>query len=197
MFDALFQGFLLSAVVGSFLGWLIHPGERQDSAVFYGRKLAAFIVLITTVTTLFRFPYPAPKGGTDAIVTWLAVTIPLGVLAFTIGAGLYAIGAVAKKIKDDGPEMLGSAIRKTSEAAHRVQLAASDAAQRVETARNYKDQGATATRCPKCNAENEINAKFCTRCATALARVQKCGTCGHDVDFTQRFCGNCGAKTLE
>jgi class 3 adenylate cyclase/tetratricopeptide (TPR) repeat protein len=45
-------------------------------------------------------------------------------------------------------------------------------------------------RCPNCEHENTIQAKFCEQCAAPLGR--SCGDCGSLVSPTARFCPQCG-----
>ena len=45
-------------------------------------------------------------------------------------------------------------------------------------------------RCDGCSFENPDDARFCSRCGTALG--YRCPTCGHDVAPDDRFCSHCG-----
>jgi class 3 adenylate cyclase/tetratricopeptide (TPR) repeat protein len=45
-------------------------------------------------------------------------------------------------------------------------------------------------KCPKCQHENALEAKFCEECAAALARA--CVNCGSPVSYTAKFCTQCG-----
>jgi class 3 adenylate cyclase/tetratricopeptide (TPR) repeat protein len=44
-------------------------------------------------------------------------------------------------------------------------------------------------KCPNCEHENTVQAKFCDQCATPLGRT--CGNCGGGVSPTARFCPQC------
>jgi len=46
-------------------------------------------------------------------------------------------------------------------------------------------------KCPKCDVENQDNAKFCEECGGRLA--QSCPKCGALVQATAKFCEGCGA----
>ena len=45
-------------------------------------------------------------------------------------------------------------------------------------------------KCPNCEHENTVQAKFCEQCATPLGRT--CGNCGSAVSSTAKFCPQCG-----
>src|SRR5262249_10069978 len=45
-------------------------------------------------------------------------------------------------------------------------------------------------KCPNCEHENSVGAKFCEQCATPLGRA--CENCGSAVSSTARFCPECG-----
>src|ERR1700730_12491617 len=45
-------------------------------------------------------------------------------------------------------------------------------------------------KCPKCQHENALEAKFCEECAAPLARA--CVNCGSPVSYTAKFCTQCG-----
>src|SRR5499425_2576503 len=47
-----------------------------------------------------------------------------------------------------------------------------------------------AMKCPKCQHENTVAAKFCEECAAPLPRI--CDNCGSQVSLTAKFCPQCG-----
>jgi hypothetical protein len=51
---------------------------------------------------------------------------------------------------------------------------------------------AEAAACPKCNAENDPDARFCKNCGAPLATQRNCPNCGHPNAADARFCDNCG-----
>jgi class 3 adenylate cyclase/tetratricopeptide (TPR) repeat protein len=48
-------------------------------------------------------------------------------------------------------------------------------------------------KCPKCQHESPVAAKFCEQCAAPLAR--QCGNCGTEFSATANFCPQCGHST--
>src|SRR6267143_4111037 len=50
-------------------------------------------------------------------------------------------------------------------------------------------------RCPICNSENPVTAKFCIECGAALKR--HCSKCGFDNLPQAKFCSECGASFIE
>jgi len=47
-------------------------------------------------------------------------------------------------------------------------------------------------KCPKCQHENTLEAKFCEECAAPLART--CANCGSELSVTAKFCSQCGHR---
>jgi len=45
-------------------------------------------------------------------------------------------------------------------------------------------------KCPRCNHENRVGARFCEQCAAPLSR--SCSNCGNPLPETARFCSECG-----
>ena len=45
-------------------------------------------------------------------------------------------------------------------------------------------------KCPKCQHENSLEAKFCEECSAPLGRA--CVNCGSQASFTAKFCSQCG-----
>ena len=48
-------------------------------------------------------------------------------------------------------------------------------------------------KCPRCQHENEVGAKFCEECAAPLARA--CAKCGRQLSPTAKFCPECAQPT--
>ena len=48
-------------------------------------------------------------------------------------------------------------------------------------------------KCPRCQQENEVGAKFCEECATPLARA--CTKCGRQLSPAAKFCPECAHPT--
>lgn len=47
--------------------------------------------------------------------------------------------------------------------------------------------------CPRCEAPQATNAKFCAECGERLSQQENCGECGTLMQPGARFCGECGA----
>src|SRR4051794_14980578 len=47
-------------------------------------------------------------------------------------------------------------------------------------------------KCPKCQHDNIVGAKFCEECAASLAAARICANCGSEVSATAKFCAQCG-----
>jgi double zinc ribbon protein len=47
--------------------------------------------------------------------------------------------------------------------------------------------------CPRCQHENEAEAKFCEECASPLSRT--CTNCGRHLSSTAKFCPECARPT--
>ncbi|MBL7152486.1 MAG: zinc ribbon domain-containing protein [Phycisphaerae bacterium] len=50
----------------------------------------------------------------------------------------------------------------------------------------------TKVRCHKCNALLEEDAKFCSKCGTAISKTKPCPQCKELNDPDAKFCDNCG-----
>jgi hypothetical protein len=50
----------------------------------------------------------------------------------------------------------------------------------------------TQVRCHKCNALNQVEAKFCSQCGQAMAKSRPCPDCSEMNDPDAKFCDNCG-----
>ena len=48
--------------------------------------------------------------------------------------------------------------------------------------------------CPKCNHENDAEARFCDQCGAALPRDLSCPSCNERNDPDSKFCNNCGRE---
>lgn len=182
MIEQAFPGFALSSIVGALLLYLIVP--RPVVTIFdRGRQFAGWTVAITTLTTLFRYFQPPPKGGGEAIAVWLVVSISSGLVALAIGS-VFQLGLVAaKKVRKDGPEMLGTAIKKSTDIAQRVQVA-------VKT--NLPGAQENHILCGKCQSLAKLGAIFCSNCGNPLPKSQTCIGCGSQLTSDQNFCDKCG-----
>jgi hypothetical protein len=116
----------------------------------------------------------------------LAVGASLTAYGFKGAVLRYAVGEVAPVAKDtinyvaegakDGIETISSAIGRG-----------------IASARGPAEATAiTKVRCPKCNHENDADAKFCSECAFSLRKTRPCPHCGELNDPDAKFCDDCG-----
>jgi membrane protease subunit (stomatin/prohibitin family) len=74
-----------------------------------------------------------------------------------------------------------------------TQDAVSEIAQAVGEGLSRAHAGTTVHKaCPKCHAENDPEASFCSSCGTALTEAKRCAACGHANDAAARFFDKCG-----
>lgn len=60
---------------------------------------------------------------------------------------------------------------------------------------NKKEEKSSASiKCPKCGAEINSNAKFCSECGEKLPQNKFCTECGAKVSSSAKFCPECGKK---
>src|SRR5262249_16983918 len=57
----------------------------------------------------------------------------------------------------------------------------------------HKSGEARPMKCPRCQHQNEPDARVCEACATSL--VRPCGSCGRHLSARARFCPECGHPT--
>ncbi len=186
---------LWSALVGGFLAWLIHPKSRVVSVVARGLQFASFGAFLGTITTFHRVV--ATGFGINKVAEWLVVSISSALAAFIVGCAVQFAIISARKIRNDGPEMLGTAIAKTTEVAQRVHKEAAITTERVQAAvkaSKSNQSPRTNTGCFKCNFANELSAKFCAECGHDLMSSQNCRGCGKSLATGQKFCGTCGQQ---
>lgn len=48
--------------------------------------------------------------------------------------------------------------------------------------------------CPRCHAEVPVSQKFCGECGANTLEKPTCATCGHENEAGTKFCGECGTK---
>lgn len=87
-------------------------------------------------------------------------------------------------------------------AAHQVKGGVRDLAQAIgeglrgASPPSSQADGAPATpaelACPRCLHKNDLDARFCSQCGSALAGHRECPNCRHENDFNANFCDNCG-----
>lgn len=175
-------GFVLSVIVGGLLSYYITP-QTVISVTDRGRQFAAWVVLATTLTTLFRYYYPAPTGGTEAVIKWLVVSTSLGLISFVVGAAFQTVLNSLRKVRKDGPEMIGSAIRKSTDMAQRVQTAL-----KTHVASNHS----APLHCENCQTTAEAGAVFCKNCGSRLPTSSTCTGCGAQLAPEHKYCDKCG-----
>ena len=111
------EGFLLSLVVGLVLVGIILPVGTVSTKVERGRQFAALPVFITTMGTLFRYPMPPPKGGNEAIASWIAGSIGIGSLAFLTGVAFQIMAGWVIFAKNNAPQVIKAVKAKSAESA--------------------------------------------------------------------------------
>jgi len=47
--------------------------------------------------------------------------------------------------------------------------------------------------CPKCSAQNDLNAKFCSRCGASMVKNNHCIKCNAVIPEEAKFCSECGS----
>lgn len=90
--------FLYAVILGIFLSWLIGPSKTTIGSMRWGRRLAAFGVLIATVSQFWKIFSNEPQGGINAFAVWLLHSVVLGVVGLLIGLVAYNILGGAKKL---------------------------------------------------------------------------------------------------
>lgn len=52
----------------------------------------------------------------------------------------------------------------------------------------------TTVQCPRCETDNDADARFCDNCGAELTTSRECSQCGEQNDPDARFCDNCGTR---
>jgi len=173
---------LISAAVAAFLGWLILPKEEITNLVSRGRQWAAYAVALATLTTFHKILQPPPQGGAEGVATWLAVCFGFGLFAFISGVAYQASVKAYKKVRSDGPELLGNAIRKTADTT-------------ADIVHRLQDAATVRRNCSSCNTLIPADARFCPSCGAAFKEQENsCQGCGEKLAANQTFCSHCGKK---
>jgi len=62
---------------------------------------------------------------------------------------------------------------------------------------NAISQDETVVKCPNCNADNNIDAKFCSSCGKEIVLTNVCPKCNAKVESDVKFCPKCGENLQE
>ena len=107
----------------------------------------------------------------------IAVGAALSKFGYMGAVGRYVAGEIAPVAKDSVNYM---AVESKDAIRHVAEAVGSGLSQR----------SAANRRCPKCNVDNQAEAKFCNDCGAAL--MKNCAHCGKSNAPTARFCDKCG-----
>lgn len=59
---------------------------------------------------------------------------------------------------------------------------------------NKKATSGATKKCPKCSAEIDVKAKFCSECGEKMPEKRFCSNCGASLSANAKFCPECGEK---
>jgi len=62
---------------------------------------------------------------------------------------------------------------------------------------NAISQDETVVKCPNCNADNNMEAKFCSCCGKEIVLTNVCPKCNAKVESNIKFCPKCGENLQE
>ncbi len=104
-----------------------------------------------------------------------------------VGAPLLGIGIMATKFA-----FLGPAARYVAhETKDSVTVIAGAVAEGIRDGYAEEEEGYD---CPSCGETNDLDARFCDSCGTALSATPNCPSCGKENDAGAKFCDGCGSK---
>jgi len=174
-----------------------NPGHRNQSNVRNALRIVGPTILVIGVgfvaVGLISF-FSAFNSFDSPRYAWCSfVGMPLifvGAVMSQFGymgaVGRYVAGEVAPVAKDTVNYMAvesKEAIRHVSEA--------------IGAGLSQSKAQATVVRCHKCNTDNQVSAKFCSSCGTALSKTKECGYCRELNDPDAKYCDNCGKSFIE
>lgn len=176
----------------------INPGHTQVRAVL--RIVGPVILVIAIIIGLIGFADFVGTTGTFERPTkfhYLFIAMPLGFIGFALTSAGFA-GAVARyqaqEMAPVGKDTFNYLADGTQEG---VTTVAGAIAKGVQSAQPNRTAAQPAVRCPKCNALNDVDARFCSDCGEALVKSKHCPNCAELNDADARFCDACGSSLAQ
>lgn len=170
----------------------IHP--RQEAIRGTLRLLGPVIIAIGVLFVLV--------GGVDFFSKATSGQMPTKFWCFFVGLPLLALGGTLTRFGFMGAVARYTVGEYAPVAKDTINYMADGTADAVQDLAQAVGKGLAAEtgssgaqariRCHKCNADNDTDARFCSRCGAALSKAKECPECNELNDPDARFCDNCG-----
>ncbi len=171
---------------------LIDPRHNEvRSALRVLGPAIAGIGLLLTIIGLISF-FAAFGGGGPPRFFWCAF-IGLPLLGAGLGISQFGyLGAISRYLAGEGTpvakDMTNYMVEGTRDSIRDVATALGEGFAAAKSTH--------ATRCQKCGATNDADARFCRACGSPVTTSKHCAKCGEENDSDARFCDHCGTPII-
>lgn len=176
-------------------------------AIFLVVGIILLIVGIANFTSNFDMPsFPSEPTAPTTNFSSSTVMFILGglLMAFGFGMGGYGIYAVffahGREILSYGASTIAPVVGETvsymaDKTAPAIEKVVGSVASGISGGiAAGKNKVTKKLKCPKCEALNEADAKFCGNCGAKFKVERFCSNCGQKLEQDAKFCSSCGAK---
>lgn len=175
------------------MGNRIDPGHSQIRGVLriLGPTVAIAGLMLTAIGLISFFSsfgsFETPKYFWCAFIglPLLGVGVAVTGYGFMGSVARYQAGEVAPVMKDTFNYMADG----TKDG---IQTVASAIGRGLSSEAGNVTATSTRIRCPKCNQDNDEEARFCDECGYSLQKTKACPACEEMNDPDAKFCDNCG-----